>query len=91
MGDGATTRMVLQDGASVSLASGLWLRRARVMDRWRIEVVGAATQRDAFWRLGLFVEIIAYTPRVFVPTDQPAVLSAVLAKWPVQTVLSAAA
>ena len=36
-------------------------------------------------------EIIAYTPRVFVPIDQPQVLTAVLAKWPVQTVLPAAA
>jgi predicted RNA methylase len=92
MGDGAITgRMILQDGVSVSLAGGLWLRRARVMDRWRIEVVGAATHRDVFLQLGAFVEIINYTPRVFLPTDQSAVLSAVLAKWPVQTVLSAAA
>jgi hypothetical protein len=61
------------------------------MDRHRLEVVGAATQRAAFQALGCFVEIIAYTPRVFVPTDQPQVLTAVLAKWPVQTVLPAAA
>ena len=29
------------------LAGGLWLRRAKVMDRYRIEVVGAASQRSA--------------------------------------------
>jgi hypothetical protein len=91
-GDGAATApLVLQEGASLSLAGGLWLRRAKVMDRYRIEVVGAGAQRASFVALGCFVEIIAYTPRVFVPTDQPEVLTAVLARWPVQTVLSAAA
>ena len=91
-GDGAATApLVLQEGASLTLAGGLWLRRAKVMDRYRLEVVGAAAQRASFVALGCFVEIIAYTPRVFVPTDQPEVLTAVLAKWPVQTVLAAAA
>ena len=91
-GDGATTaRLVLDEGAALSLAGGLWLRRAKVMDRYRLEVVGAASQRPAFTALGCFVEIIAYTARVFVPTDQPDVLTAVLAKWPVQTVLPNAA
>jgi hypothetical protein len=91
-GDGAATApLVLQEGASLSLAGGLWLRRAKVMDRYRLEVVGAASQRAAFTALGCFVEIIAYTPRVFVPTGRPDILTAVLAKWPVQTVLPAAA
>jgi hypothetical protein len=61
------------------------------MDRYRLEVVGAAAQRAAFTALGCFVEIIAYTARVFVPIDQPAVLAAVLAKWPPQSVLPKAA
>lgn len=99
LGDAAKTlgepafaqRSVLQDGASLALAGGLWLRRARVMDRWRIEVVGAAAQREVFVNLGCFVEIIAYTPRVFVPVDKPAVLTAVLARWPAQSLLPAAA
>ncbi|HXQ46067.1 MAG TPA: strawberry notch family protein [Caulobacteraceae bacterium] len=92
VGDGAATaRMILQDGVSLSLASGLWLRRAKVMDRMRIEVVGAASQRPAFTALGCFVEIIAYAPRVFIPTDKPEVLSAILAKWPALTILPRAA
>ena len=92
VGDGAAAgRMILQDGVSLSLASGLWLRRAKVMDRMRIEVVGAASQRSAFTALGCFVEIIAYAPRVFIPTDKPEVLSAILAKWPAQTILPRAA
>jgi hypothetical protein len=37
------------------------------------------------------VEIIAFTPRVFVPTDKPEALSAILAKWPAQTILPQAA
>jgi hypothetical protein len=91
-GDGATAApMVLEDGAALSLAGGLWLRRAKVMDRYRLELVGAASQRAAFTALGCFVEIIAYAPRVFVPVDQPDVLTAVLAKCPVQTVLPKAA
>ena len=90
--DGAATApLVLEEGTALSLAGGLWLRRAKVMDRYRMEVVGAASQRSAFTALGCFVEIIAYTPRVFVPVDQPEVLTSVLAKWPVQTVLPAAA
>jgi len=91
-GDGATAgSLVLQEGASLALSGGLWLRRSKVMDRYRIEVVGAASQRAAFTALGCFVEIISYTARVFVPTDQPQVLTAVLAMWPVQSVLPAAA
>jgi hypothetical protein len=91
-GDGAASaRLVLQDRVSLALTGGLWVRRARVMDRYRIEVVGAGAQRSAFTALGCYVEIIAYTARVFVPTDRPEVLTAVLAKWPVQSVLPAAA
>ena len=61
------------------------------MDRSRLEVVGAAAQRAAFTALGCFVEIIAFTPRVFIPIDQPKVLEAVLRRHPVQTALDGAA
>ncbi|MGC1301989.1 MAG: strawberry notch family protein [Caulobacteraceae bacterium] len=88
---GEVFTLVLQDGTAVCLGGGLWLRRAKVMDRFRLEVVGAATQRASFTALGCFTEIIAYTPRVFVPVDQPGVLAAVLSKWPPQSVLSKAA
>jgi hypothetical protein len=83
--------MVLGENSSIALTGGFWLRRAKVMDRYRLEVVGAGSQRAMFQALGCFVEIINYTPRVFVPVDQPQVLSAVLAKWPAQTILPAAA
>ena len=83
--------LVLDDGAAIALAGGLWLRRAKVMDRMRLEVVGAASQRASFTALGCFSEIIAYTPRVFVPVEKAEVLAAVLAKWPPQSVLPKAA
>jgi len=83
--------LVLEEGAALCLTGGLWLRRAKVMDRQRLEVVGAASQRASFVSLGCFTEIIAYTPRVFVPVEKPEVLAAVLAKWPPQSVLPKAA
>lgn len=86
----ATAAEVLEHGVELSLAGGLWLRRARAMDRWRLELVGAGQHRAALQALGCFVEIIAYTPRVFLPAEQPAVLAAVLARHPVQQVISAA-
>lgn len=90
--DGAKTAATLLDrSVQLSLEGGLWLKRARVMDRWRIEVVGGRTDRDALVALGCFVEIIAFTPRVFVPIDRPKVLEAVLRRHPVQTVLDGVA
>ncbi|WP_309630346.1 bifunctional class I SAM-dependent methyltransferase/DEAD/DEAH box helicase [Brevundimonas sp.] len=90
--DGARTATTLLDRTvQLSLEGGLWLRRARVMDRWRIEVVGGRTDRDALVALGCFVEIIAFTPRVFVPVDRPEVVEAVLGRHPVQSVLEGAA
>jgi len=88
---GQVARLALQEGSAFALAGGLWLRRAKVMDRYRLEVVGAASQRAAFAALGCFTEIIAYTPRVFVPVEKAEVLAAVLAKWPPQSVLPKAA
>ena len=90
--DGARTAAALLDRSiQLSLEGGLWLKRARVMDRWRLEIVGGRTDRDALVALGCFVEIIAYTPRVFVPIDRPEVVEAVLRRHPVQTVLDGAA
>jgi len=82
--DGATVlRDTLEGGVQLGLGGGLWLRRARVMDRWRLEVVGGAGDRAALVALGCFTEIIAYTLRVFVPVDRPEVAVAVLERHPV--------
>jgi predicted RNA methylase len=88
VGDAASAmHMILDEGTALALSGGLWARRARMMDRWRLEIVGAAQQRSAFTALGCFVEIINYTPRVFVPTDKPQVLEAVLRRCPVESLL----
>jgi len=87
----AARRLVLDEGSSLALSGGLWLRRARVMDRQRLEVVGVGSERPSFIALGCFVEIIAYTPRVFVPLGKPDVLAAILERWPAHTILPAAA
>ena len=90
--DGARTATSLLDrNVQLALAGGLWLKRARVMDRWRLEVVGGRIDRDALVAIGCFVEIIAYTPRLFVPVDRPDVVEAVLRRHPVQSVFDGAA
>ncbi|TAJ68722.1 MAG: methylase [Phenylobacterium sp.] len=79
--DGALVlREVLERGVQLGLDGGYWLRRARVMDRRRLEVVGGAGDRAALVALGCFTEIIAYTLRVFVPVDRPEVAAAVVAR-----------
>ena len=87
---GDVAGMILKDGVNISLTDGFWLRRARVMDSWRVEVVNGASQRSALQALGGFVEIINYQPRVFVPPDGD-VLQQVLKRWPVQSVSAFAA
>ncbi|MFN3511890.1 MAG: strawberry notch-like NTP hydrolase domain-containing protein [Phenylobacterium sp.] len=86
--DGALVlRETLERGVQLGLEGGCWLRRARVMDRWRLEVVGGAGDRAALVALGGFVEIIAYTPRMFLPVDRAEVVQAVLRRHPVVQVL----
>lgn len=88
---GRTAAAVLDRNVQLALSGGLWLKRSRVMDRWRLEVVGGRTDRDALVSLGCFVEIIAYAPRVFVPVDRPDVVEGVLRRHPVQSILEGAA
>jgi hypothetical protein len=68
----------LVDGSSVAtLAGDLSLRRARVMNDYRIELTGFTDgMRDWLKATGLFSEIIAWKTRFFVPTTEegPAVL-----------------
>ncbi len=91
-GDGGrVAAMILDRNASFGLSGGLWARRARVMDRQRIEIVGGAAHRAALTAIGCFTEIIAYSPRVFAPVDKPEVLAAVLRRFPVEHLLEGAA
>ena len=90
--DGArTAAAVLDRNMQLALSSGLWLKRSKVMDRWRLEIVGGRNDRDALVALGCFVEIIAYAPRIFAPVDRPEVLEAILKRHPVQSVLDGVA
>ena len=68
---GRTAAAVLDRNVQLALSGGLWLKRSRVMDRWRLEVVGGRTDRDALVALGCFVEIIAFRRRLF-PVGGPA-------------------
>lgn len=84
---------VMDNGGEVQLSNGFWLRRVRVMDTPRLEVVGGRTAIHPLKLLGCFVEIIVHTPRVFVPLgDQAdAIIAKIVAKWPVEAIHNQAA
>jgi hypothetical protein len=77
---------VMERGASVALAGGLSLRRARVMDAERFEVAGfPAGAVDQLKALGLMSEIITWKLRLFIPTTEGsvAILGRLLDRHPV--------
>ncbi|WP_293981105.1 strawberry notch C-terminal domain-containing protein, partial [Sphingobium sp.] len=80
----------LVDGRTIlDLASGLQLRRARVMGANRIELSGFTdTMRDRLRAYGLFSEIISWKLRFFVPVDAsgPAIIGKLLATYPVERI-----
>jgi hypothetical protein len=77
---------VLDRGATLDLAGGLQIRRALVMNAWRIELTGYAEGAVPQWKAqGLISEIIAWRLRLFVPTAHdrgPAILAAILDRHP---------
>jgi hypothetical protein len=86
---------VLDRGATLDLAGGLQIRRALVMNAWRIELTGYAEGAVPRWKaLGLISEIIAWRLRLFVPTADdrgPAILAAILDRHPLLRANSRAA
>lgn len=77
---------VLDRGTVLDLAGGMQIRRALVMNAWRIELTGypegAVPQLKA---LGLISEIIAWRLRLFIPTAEdrgPAMLGTILDRHP---------
>ncbi len=80
----------LVDGRTIlDLASGLQLRRARVMGANRIELSGFTdTMRDRLRAYGLFSEIISWKLRFFIPVDAsgPAIIGKLLATYPVERI-----
>jgi C-terminal domain on Strawberry notch homologue len=86
---------VLDRGAMLELAGDLQIRRALVMQAWRIELAGftdgAVPQLKA---IGLISEIIAWRLRLFVPTAEdrgPAILAAIFDRHPLLRVHARAA
>lgn len=79
-------RLVLEEGAVISIDGGMNIRASRVMDKPRIEIVNGEKHRHDLKALGAFVEIINYAPRVFVATDDVKTLTAITAKWPASAV-----
>lgn len=79
---------LLRDGhTSLDLAEGLQLRRSRVMNDWRIELIGSTdTLRERLRAMGLFSEIITWKLRFFVPTDSNgvAIIGKLLERYPLQ-------
>jgi hypothetical protein len=77
---------VLDRGATLDLAGGPQIRRALVMNAWRVELAGYADGAVPQWKaLGLVSEIIAWRLRLFVPTAEPlgpAILATILDRHP---------
>jgi hypothetical protein len=85
-----TAFAALMEGNTIlELAEGLRVRRTRVMGVNRIELTGfTETMRDLLRAYGLFGEIISWKLRFFVPVDAtgPAILAAVLQRYPIARV-----
>jgi hypothetical protein len=84
----ALLALVLEQGADVQLAENLWLRRVVFMGRPRLEIVNGAAHRIALKALGAWVEIVNFTPRVFLPTDRADILATVVKRWPATQILA---
>jgi len=77
-------KAVMDQRSSLSLISGIQLRRSLVMGQPRLELIGVGASALAeFKAMGCFTEIIQWKTRLFVPTNSSDVLSAILEKYPV--------
>jgi hypothetical protein len=77
---------VRERGAVLDLAGGLQVRRAMVMNAWRVELTGLSGGAvPQFKALGLTSEIIAWRLRLFLPATEdvgPALLATLFARHP---------
>jgi hypothetical protein len=79
--------VLLEGAATLELAEGLQLRRARLMGANRIELAGfGEAMRERLRAYGLFSEIISWKLRFFVPADANgvAVLGRVFETYPIE-------
>jgi hypothetical protein len=71
-------------GQQLDLANGWKLGRARVSGEYRIEVIGPEYRHFVGLRqMGMFVEVINYKSRVFMPIQNEAVVHALLGEHPI--------
>ena len=86
---------VLERGAMLQLAGALQIRRAMVMNVWRVELVGFTDGAvDQLKALGLMSEIIAWKLRLFLPIAPdrgPTILAALMDRHPLVSVSARAA
>lgn len=74
------TQAVIDRGATIHLAGGLSLRRSRVMNAQRMEIVGfQPSQLPSLKALGCYAEIISWKTRLFAPVGDDSVLGALIA------------
>jgi hypothetical protein len=81
---------VIDGGSVLQLADGLQLRRARVMNEYRVELTGFTEgMRDRLRALGLFTEIVAWKLRFFlgVGATGPEILARLLERYPLIAIL----
>jgi hypothetical protein len=84
----ALLKLILEGGYDVQLAENLWLRRVIFMGRPRLEVINGAPHRTALKLMGAWVEVVNFTPRVFLPTDRSDLVATVLKRWPAVQILA---
>ena len=64
-------KQVINGKQEIHLHHDLIIRRSKIMDRYRLEVVGPVQDHvDALRGFGCFTEVINYQLRFFIPTDQ---------------------
>lgn len=72
---------IMERRATIHLAGGLSLRRSRVMEGERIEVLGfQSSDLSRLKAIGCYTEIITWKTRLFVPTNDVSTLEALLAQ-----------
>ena len=83
---------VMTAGSKITLTGDMTLRRSRVMGQYRLEIVGYNSDNlPSYKALGCFTEIISWSTRLFIPVDNPEILSGILEKHPVCASLKVAA
>lgn len=75
---------IMTRSAIVDLGQGLYLKRSRVMDRYRLEITGNSNHFRELKRLGCAVEIITHATRIFVPTGDTELLRCIFKAFPPQ-------